>query len=63
MKEVIVMAERAYSEGNVTHLKSVRDRLDALYEKAPVKSVWATLRAVDDLLGQLRRERAQARRG
>ena len=61
-RQILNMAQRAYDEDNMPHLRAIRDRLDALYERAPVPEVLATLRAVDDLLGQLRRDRAAARR-
>ena len=61
-EEIVAMATRALDEGNYTHLKTIRDRVDALYDKAPTPAVFALLREDDGLLSQLRRDRAEARR-
>ena len=62
-QEVMAMAQRAHDEGNIAHLKNIRDSLDYLYEKVPTREVMRLLRDVDKLLCALRRERVEARRG
>ena len=62
-QQIVDMAQRAYDEDNVIHLRAIRDRLDELYEAAPTKDVLRLLREVDDLLSKLRRDRIEARRG
>lgn len=57
--EIIAMAQRAHDEDNLVHLKNLRDRLDALFDKVPTEEVMRLLNDVNNLLTQLRIERAR----